>query len=238
MNNILSDPRFALYGEILLRENAKYNLTAITDPAEIRQKHFADSLALLDVLDALSNSEAQHMLTRPEGACPPQAQVLDVGSGAGFPGAPLAIARPDWRVTLLEATAKKARFLRLLAGELALPLTVINARAEIAARDPALRERFDLVVSRAVAALPMLCELCLPFVKPGGLFVAYKGAEARAGEELAQAARAIAALGARCERIAEETTVYGQRTLIMLRKISQIPAIYPRNHGIMLKRPL
>jgi len=230
MNDILSDPRFLLYEGLLLRENAKYNLTSITDPEEIRQKHFADSLALLEY------SGAQRMLTQPEGDCSPQ--VLDVGSGAGFPGVPLAIARPDWRVTLLEATAKKARFLRLLAEELGLPLTVVNARAEAAAHNPALRERFDLVVSRAVAALPMLCELCLPFVRPGGLFAAYKGTGERAGEELAHAARTIATIGARCEKIAEETTVYGQRTLVMLRKISQTPANYPRNHGTMLKTPL
>jgi 16S rRNA (guanine527-N7)-methyltransferase len=219
--NILDDPRFALYEEILLRENAKYNLTAITDPAEIRQKHFADSLALLDDLEL-----------------PLGAAVLDVGSGAGFPGVPLALARPGWRVTLLEATAKKARFLRMLASELELPLAVVNARAETAAHDPALRARFDLVVARAVAALPLLCELCLPYVKEGGIFAAYKGAGERAGGEVEQARQANAVLGARCEKIMEETTAYGQRTRIMLRKLSQTPTIYPRNHGAMRKKPL
>jgi len=219
--NLLEDPRFALYEEILLRENAKYNLTAITDTAEIRQKHFADSLALLDDLEL-----------------PPGAAVLDVGSGAGFPGVPLALARPDWRVTLLEATGKKARFLQMLASELGLPLAVIHARAETAAHDPALRARFDLVTARAVAALPLLCELCLPYVKVGGIFAAYKGAGERAGAELEQARHAMAVLGARCEKITEETTAYGQRTRIMLRKRSQTPTMYPRNHGAMRKKPL
>ena len=226
MNDILSDPRFNLYEEILLRENAKYNLTAITDRLEIRQKHFEDSLALLNDLDALPCP------------LPADAHVLDIGSGAGFPGVPLSIARPDWRATLLEATAKKAQFLRMLAEELELTVTVVNARAEIAAHDPKLREQFDLVVSRAVASLPVLCELCLPYVKVGGLFVAYKGTGERAGQELAQARHAIAVLGAQHEKTAEEATVYGARTRIMLRKISQTPANYPRNHGNMLKKPL
>jgi len=214
---------FDRYIEILLRENAKHNLTAITEPEEVRQKHFADSLALLEHLPC---------------SLPASAAVIDVGSGAGFPGVPLAIARPEWRVTLLEATAKKAKFLSLLKDELGLPLTILNARAEIAAHDPMLREQFDLVVSRAVASLPVLCELCLPFVRPGGLLAAYKGTAERTNEELALARRAIEVLGGAAEKVVNESSAYGERTIVMLRKLSQSPAACPRNFGNILKRPL
>jgi len=216
-----SSPLFPLYEQILLRENAKYNLTAITDPEEIRRKHFADSLALLD-----------------DAPCPlPQgASLLDVGAGGGFPGVPLKLARPDIALTLLEATGKKARFLALLAQELGIEATVLHARAEDAAHDPAYREQFDAVTARAVAALPTLCELCLPFVKVGGVFVAYKGPKAE--EELRAAAGAIKILGAELERVHGEATDYGGRTRILLRKIARTPVNYPRNHGIMIKKNL
>jgi len=219
----LTSPLFQTYTQILLRENAKHNLTAITAPEEINQKHFADSLALLD-----------------DAPCPvPQgASLLDVGSGGGFPGVPLKIARPDISLTLLEATGKKAGFLALLLEELGLEGHVLNTRAEQAAHEPAHREQYDVVTARAVAALPVLCELCLPFVKPGGVFVAYKGPREKAEEELQSAARAIKALGAQLEHLHSETTVYGGRSRIILRKIGHTPANYPRNHGAMLKKPL
>jgi len=218
-----TSPLFPLYAQILLRENAKFNLTAITDPEEIDQKHFADSLALLG-----------------DEPCPvpPGARLLDVGSGGGFPGVPLKIARPDIALSLLEATAKKAGFLRALAEELGIEAQVVNARAEDAARDPACRERFDVVVARAVAALPLLCELCLPFVRAGGVFVAYKGTREKAEEELRAAGSAIKILGAQVERVQAETTAYGGRTRIILQKISPTPGIYPRNHGAMCKKAL
>ncbi|MCL2300567.1 MAG: 16S rRNA (guanine(527)-N(7))-methyltransferase RsmG [Firmicutes bacterium] len=221
--NPLPSPLFPLYLQILLRENAKHNLTAITGPEEIRQKHFADSLALLD-----------------DDPCilPPHASLLDVGSGGGFPGVPLKLARPDIALTLLEATGKKAGFLRALAEELGIEAAVLHARAEICAHEPAHREQYDVVTARAVAALPMLCELCLPFVKPGGVFAAYKGPRENAEEELRAAANAIRILGARVERVHGESTAYGGRTRIVLRKISQTPAKYPRNHGAMTKKPL
>jgi len=216
-------PLFQTYEQILLRENAKFNLTAITDPAEIRQKHFADSLALLD-----------------DEPCPltPDSSILDVGAGGGFPGVPLKLARPGLRLTLLEATGKKAQFLRLLAEELGIEAQVVKARAEAAAHDPAHRGQYDVVTARAVAALPLLCELCLPFVKVGGVFVAYKGPRENAEGELRAAARAIAVLGAKPERVHSETTAYGGRTRIVLRKLSHTPAGYPRNHGAMRNKPL
>ena len=227
----LSNPLFPLYEQILLRENAKFNLTAITDPEEIRRKHFADSLALLD-------DPSPHQRLNGEGALPPNASLLDVGSGGGFPGVPLKIARPDIALTLLEATGKKADFLRALTGALGIEATVLHARAEAAARDPAYREQFDVVTARAVAALPLLCELCLPFVKVGGAFVAYKGPPEKAQEEICAAAGAAKILGAELERVQAESTAYGGRTRIILRKISRTPANYPRNHGAMRKNPL
>ena len=219
----MNNPLFQLYEQILLHENEKYNLTAITDLAEIRQKHFADSLALLDDVP-----------------CPlsPGAALLDVGSGGGFPGVPLKIAQPDIALTLLEATGKKAAFLRMLAWELGLVVEVLNARAEQAAHLPEHRERFDVVTARAVAALPLLCELCLPFVKPGGVFIAYKGTGEKTQEELAAAASAIKLLGAELEQVHSETTAYGGRSRIILRKISHTAANYPRNYGLMRKKPL
>ncbi len=213
---------FEQYASILLRENAKYNLTAITAPEEIRQKHFEDSLALLG--DELSIAQG--------------ASLLDVGSGAGFPGVPLKIARPDLQVTLLEATAKKAQFLALLARELELTVRVLNERAEQAAHERAYREAFDVVTARAVAALPVLCELCLPFVKIGGVFAAYKGTAEKAERELRGAENAIEALGAQLERVHSEDTVYGGRTRIILRKKAPTPPVYPRNYGLIKKKPL
>jgi len=213
--------KFELYRQILLRENEKYNLTAITEPEEIRQKHFEDSLSLLDDIEI------------PQGA-----SLLDVGSGAGFPGVPLLIARPDLRVTLLDSTAKKAEFLRMVAEELELPLKVVCMRAEVAAHETGMRERYDVVVSRALASLPLLCELCLPFVKVGGVFAAYKGTREKALMELEAAREAIRILGAGEATIKGETTVYGERTRMILRKISQTPTKYPRNYGVILKKPL
>jgi len=212
---------FSTYQELLLQENKKYNLTSITDPDEIRQKHFEDSLLLLDIMEI------------PQGT-----KLIDVGSGAGFPGVPLNIARPDLQISLLESTTKKADFLRLLGERLGLPFVIINERAETAAHDRNLREQFDFAVSRAVARLPALCELCLPFVKQGGCFAAYKGTNEKATQEFAQARQAIKILGAEVEKIESKQTTYGERTIIMIRKISQTPGLYPRNHGAMLKKPL
>ena len=212
---------FDAYASFLLAENAKYNLTSITVPVEIRQKHFEDSLMLLEIAEI-----------------PQEAKLLDVGSGAGFPGVPLKIARPDLRVSLLESTAKKAVFLRLLGERLGLKFEVVNERAETAAHQSELRGQFDFVVSRAVAALPLLCELCLPFVKPGGTFAACKGTRERAGQELEQAGRTIEILGAEIASVKSEQTEYGERTIVMLKKISQTPRNYPRNGGMMRKKPL
>jgi len=236
--------QFKRYEEFLLRENAKYNLTSITDPEEIRQKHFADSMALLQLHDLPENTI-----------------VLDVGSGAGFPGVPLKIARPDFHVVLLESSAKKAAFLEMLCKELKLmpgdgrlarlvdgykraqrsdgaQIEVHCARAEEAAHDPVLREQFGLVVSRAVAALPMLCELCLPFVEVGGMFVAYKGTLERTNEELKQAENAIKSLGGEVAQNVSRETFSGERTFVTIQKVKSTPTEYPRKYNAITKKPL
>jgi len=236
--------KFALYEQILLRENAKYNLTAITNPDEIRQKHFADSMAILQIPELAPHLQPGHCL-------------LDVGSGAGFPGVPLKIARPDLHVVLLEASAKKCAFLQMLGKELKLTapdgklarlaeartgpragLEVHNARAEQAAHNPDLREQFHVVVSRAVAALPVLCEWCLPFVQVGGVFVAYKGTRERTQEELDTAANAIAVLGGEVLYMKHSTGTAGERTYIIIEKKRETPQEYPRENRLIKSKPL
>lgn len=213
--------QYDAYERILLRENEKYNLTAITDPADIRRKHFADSLALLDHFEVAQG-----------------ARLLDVGSGAGFPGVPLKIERPDLEVSLLDSTAKKCNFLYMLGTELELPLKIYCERAEEAAYDPAMRERFDIVVSRAVAGLPTLLELCLPFVAVGGVFVAYKGMRGQTDEEMERVLRALPLLGGEIESVVDEQTEYGHRTLVIVRKNRQCQPEYPRNYAAISKKPL
>lgn len=145
----------------LLEWNKKFNLTSITDPAEIRIKHFEDSLTLLQAVELSDQS------------------VIDIGAGAGFPGIPLKLARPGIKLTLVEATRKKTDFLKQLVSVLELKETeVLWGRAEELVKDR--RESYDIAVSRAVAKLNILSKWCLPFVKPGGLFIAYKGDEVEA----------------------------------------------------------
>lgn len=214
-------PLFERYAALLLQENKNKNLTRITEPREIMIKHFLDSLALLAA-----------------GGCP-QGPLLDVGSGAGMPGIPLKIACPGLQLTMLDAQKKRAAFLMLAAERLALSATkVLHRRAEDAARLTAYREAFPVVVSRAVAPLNTLVELCLPFVAVGGFFVAYKGPE---GENEAQKARpAMTELG--CD--AYDVLVYqlpekkGERTLLLLKKNRPTPEKYPRKAGLPAKRPL
>jgi 16S rRNA (guanine527-N7)-methyltransferase len=153
--------QFEIYLHELLEWNKKFNLTSITDPAEIRIKHFEDSLTLLQAVELSDQS------------------VIDIGAGAGFPGIPLKLARPGIKLTLVEATRKKTDFLKQLVSVLELKETeVLWGRAEELVKDR--RESYDIAVSRAVAKLNILSKWCLPFVKPGGLFIAYKGDEVEA----------------------------------------------------------
>jgi 16S rRNA (guanine527-N7)-methyltransferase len=213
--------RLAEFMRLLLEHNARFNLTAITDPRQIAVKHFLDSLTCLTVM--------------PEGL----QTLCDAGSGAGFPGIPVAIARPDLRVALIESTKKKCQFLETCTSHLALTnVRIICARAEDAGRDPRLRESFQMAVSRAVASLPVLAELCLPLVTQTGIFVAMKGPEGRKQAEAA--ASAIGALGGALESIHVLTLPggAGQRSLVVVRKVAATPDRYPRRPGIPAKRPL
>ncbi len=205
--------------ELLAAWNRKAHLTAVTRPAEAARVHVVDSLLCLRA-------------GFPEGAV-----VIDVGSGAGFPGIPLKIARSDLFITLLEAAARKAAFLDLVAAQLNLALTVVEARAEHAAHDPKWRERFDVAVARAVAPLPVLCELVLPFVRPGGKAVLLKGPTVTA--ELDTGAHAAAILGGGAPQLAVEQLPGGaRRAIVTIAKVAPTPPPYPRRPGVPAKRPL
>lgn len=212
---------FCLYYEQLIKASRKTNLTRILEPRQVLVKHFIDSLAVLSW---------NPVLTGP---------LLDVGSGAGLPGIPLKIARPDLEVQLLDSAQKRVDYLREVISLLGLPgLEVLHGRAEQLARKDSYRDSFPIVVSRALARLPVLLELCLPFVRPGGRFVAYKGPEA--GQELSTAGRALEELGASfgemfSYRLPEE---HGERCLLIFHKLAKTADKYPRKPGFPEKRPL
>ena len=211
-------PALIRYADLLVEKNKVMNLTAITEPADIAALHFLDSAALLTLADWKGKT------------------VADIGTGAGFPGLPLRIVDPSIRLTLLDAQNKRVEFLKEVCGELGLAdVECVHARAEEFAADH--REGFDLVTSRAVAALPLLCELCLPLVKVGGVFLAMKGPGA--AEELAESGAALKKLGGKGSGVAEFHLPGGDvRNIIRIKKISQTPPVYPRNGGKIAKSPL
>lgn len=206
------------YAEILVEYNQKVNLTAITDPEGIEDKHFADSLLLANL---------------PETA----GKLVDVGTGAGFPGVVAKIFKPDLQLTLMEPTGKRVEFLKYVCAQLGLSgVEFAKERAEEAARK-VWREQFDVATARGVAALPMLSEYCLPLVKVGGVFLAMKGPGA--AEELAESGAALKKLGGKGSGVAEFHLPGGDvRNIIRIKKISQTPPAYPRNGGKIAKSPL
>lgn len=206
------------YARILVDYNQKVNLTAITDPEGIENKHFVDSLLFA---------------AQPEVA----GAMVDVGTGAGFPGIVAKIYKPELALTLMEPTGKRVDFLKYACAQLGLTgVEFAKERAEEAARK-VWRERFDLASARAVAALPMLCEYCLPLVKVGGRMIAMKGPDGEA--ELAAAQGALTKLGGKAVEVRHLTLPGGDvRTLIVCEKISQTPSVYPRNGGKIAKSPL
>ncbi len=212
--------RFDLLAEKLIEQNKTMNLTAITEPDEVVIKHFIDSISLLSAI------------TPEEGA-----KVLDLGTGAGFPGIPLLICRPDIKLTMVDSTAKKLKYVAATVEALGLDAETLHARAEEAGKQPEYREQYDIVCSRAVAALNLLCEYCLPFVKVGGVFAAMKSA--KADEEIALAKNALKTLGG---KIVDKKTFTladgGERTIILIKKVSQIPPKYPRPSAQIAKKPL
>jgi len=210
--------KFAKLAVMLTEANEKMNITAITDPRGVAIRHFADSVKAARLI--------------PQGA-----KVIDVGCGGGFPTLPLAIARPDLEITALDSTAKKLTFVESAAKELRLNVKTLAARAEDIGNDPAHREAYDVCVSRAVARLDVLCELCIPLVRTGGLFIAMKGAAA--DDELCGAGGAIKALGGKLldiERFSLPDA--GERAIIVTGKISRTSAGYPRQYAKIKKSPL
>lgn len=207
--------QFSTYYEMLVDWNTRVNLTAITEPEDVANKHFLDSLAAEPYLIS-------------------GASVADVGTGAGFPGIPLLIVRPDIKLTLMDSLQKRLVFLEAVLKELGLSAECVHARAEDAGQNPRYRERFDAALSRAVSALPVLCELTLPLVKVGGVSIAYKG---DAGEELNASQNALNVLHASAERISVPAS-YGARELVLLKKLAATPKQYPRKAGTPAKNPL
>ena len=202
--------RFALYCAQLQEWNQRMNLTAITDDEGVAEKHFADSLLPLTMAEL------------PQGAA-----LVDVGSGAGFPSLPMALVRPDLRVTFLDSLQKRLTFLEQLTAKLRVNAAALHARAEDAGQDKLYREQFDVATARAVANLNALAEYCLPLVRVGGQFLALKGAAGE--EELAAAAGAITKLGGRVEAVHRYALPCGDaRVLIVIRKERPTPPQYPR----------
>lgn len=213
--------QFIDYYEMLIEKNKVMNLTAITDFKEVVSKHFIDSLTLIKVFH-LENEK-----------------ILDLGTGAGFPGIPLKIVFPEIDLLLLDSLNKRIMFLDEVIRKLNLnKIHTIHGRAEDIGRDEKYREQFDLCVSRAVAKLSSLSEYCLPFVKPGGYFVSYKSGKAE--EELIASEKAFQILGARVQNV-ERLILPGtdmERVLIVLRKNNPTPKKYPRSAGKPVKEPL
>lgn len=204
------------FGEALIEKNAVMNLTAITEPSAVAQLHFLDCIALLNAADFHGK------------------RVIDVGCGAGFPGVPLKIAEPSIRLTLLDSLAKRMNWLSETLPALGVDAEIITARAEEFAAQR--REQYDLATSRAVARLNVLAELCLPYVRVGGKFLAMKGALAQ--EEVEEARRGIERLGGHVLRIFEYPVADAVHKAVVIEKLRPTPPQYPRAFAKIKKSPL
>ncbi|MDD4923480.1 MAG: 16S rRNA (guanine(527)-N(7))-methyltransferase RsmG [Dehalococcoidales bacterium] len=216
--------QFEIYYLDLVDWNNRINITAITDVGEVQIKHFLDSLALVSVIKDRSNVSCR---------------IIDVGTGAGFPGIPLKIAIPDIKMTLLEATTKKVLFLEHIVKKLAFnDIEIINGRAEEVAHKLEYREKFDIVVSRAVAELAILSELTLPFCKIGGGVIAQKKGDIQL--ELEQSLKAVETLGGSLTKVGKINLegLDDERYLVVIDKIKATPEKYPRRSGMPEKKPL
>ena len=210
------------YAELLVEWNEKINLTAITLPEDIAVKHFLDSLLLLKAVEL-----------------PDNAQIIDVGTGAGFPSMPVGLYRSDLKITLLDSLQKRIRFLEELSATLARPADCVHGRAEEMGAKDVYREKYDLAAARAVAHLRELAEYCLPFVKVGGVFAQEEADLVQIKEELREAAYAISELGGRVEKTAKFSLPGdNKRAIVVIRKDRPTPAKYPRPSAKMKKFPL
>lgn len=212
--------KFLLYKDILKDWNQKINLTAIEDDEGIVVKHFIDSLTISPLLPT------------------EKANIIDVGTGAGFPGIPLKITRDNLEVTLLDSLDKRIKFLNEVISSLKLTgIKSIHGRAEDFGVNKDYREKYDIATARAVAALPVLAEYCLPFVKVGGLFIAMKGSST---DEIGQSEKALKILGGEIQEI-KEIILHGtdmKRNVVIIKKLRQTPTKYPRKAGKPTKEPL
>lgn len=221
---------FIKYVDMLKEWNKKFNLTAIMEDGEIIIKHFVDSLSIIPCLEKSKPV--------PDTGPGRGLSLIDIGSGAGFPGIPVKIARPEICVVLVDSQGKRISFLKELIGALALNnVSAIHGRAEDLGINADYREKFDACTARAVAGLPVLLEYCLPFVKPGGVFVAMKG---RSLEEVDISERALNTLGGRIESIEKIILPFFniERNIIIVRKFRQTPTKYPRKAGKPSKNPI
>ena len=214
--------QFDRYYELLIEWNRVMNLTGITEYDEVNLKHFTDSLTVVRI------KEMKNVST-----------MIDVGTGAGFPGIPIKIAFPHIKVTLLDSLNKRIKFLNQIVEELELnDVVTLHGRAEDYAKKEEYREQFDLCASRAVANLSTLSEYCLPFIKKGGCFVSYKSADS--DEEIKMSEKALDILGGKIEKI-DKFTLPGSdmgRALVMIEKVKNTPRKYPRKAGVPSKEPL
>ena len=212
--------RFDIYGKFLVEWNEKINLTAITDPEGVTIKHFLDSITIFSYVDI------------PEGA-----KVIDVGTGAGFPGLAMLIARPDLDMTLMDSTKKRLMVIENILENIGLKANVVHSRAEEAGQNKEYREKYDFSTARAVTNLRDLAEYCLPFVKVGGSFIPMKSAKAQ--EEIAEGKKAIHVLGGQIiKQYTFDLMDCGERTIINIKKISPTPAKYPRPSAKIAKNPI
>lgn len=212
--------RLDKYAQMLVETNKRFNLTAITEPDDVTVKHFADCLALLGKLNI-----------------PENAKIIDVGTGAGFPGLVLLLTRPDIKMTFLDSTKKKLGFIQNVLDETGVSAEVVHARAEEAGQNPQYREKYDFATARAVANLTNLSEYCLPFVKVGGKFVSMKAASS--DEEIASAKKVIGVLGGKLEKdVIFDLTDGMPRRIVEIKKLSQTPTKYPRPSAKIAKNPI
>ena len=211
--------KFNIYCNMLIEWNSKMNLTAIKEPNEIAVKHFVDSCSVLNYVKIKQN-----------------AKVIDIGTGAGFPGIPLKILREDLDITLLDSLNKRLVFLNEVAKELNLNFNTIHSRAEDLGRQEEYREQYDIAISRAVAPLNVLSEYSIPFVRKGGKFISMKGPNVQT--EVDEAKKAIKILGGKCNNVVQFSIADNSRSIVIVDKINTTPYTYPRHGSKISKKPL